>query len=165
VDSERPAHPDGLPPAEEGAELQDAREALAEAEERLQRVAADLANPQRRHQQDVERARRRDRQEFLAGWLELVDNLQRAAAHAGEAPEAALREGLKAIARQAADLLARAGVERMRAAGRPFDPARHEAVATAPGVPKGVVLEEVQPGWVAADGTVLRPARVVVTEG
>jgi molecular chaperone GrpE len=161
--------PTWRPPAEDGApsaggeELADTREALAEAEARLQRVAADLANAQRRHEEHVARARRSDRVAFLAPWLEVIDNLHRAAAHADEAPAGALREGLKAIARQADELLGKAGVRRMDVVGQPFDPRQHEAVATRSGAPRGVVLEELQPGWLADDGAVLRPAQVVVT--
>ena len=142
--------------------MEDAQRALAEAEERLARVAADLANTQRRHDQDVARARRRDRAALLAHWLPVVESLERAAAHAGDAPESSLREGLRAIARQAAEALSRAGVRRIPTTGEAFDPEAHEAVAHVSHGPAGMVVEEAAPGWRDEDGTVLRHARVVV---
>ena len=49
-------------------------------------------------------------------------------------------------------------------AGQPYDPALHEAVATAPapeGQPSGTVIEVYQPGY-RLGASIIRPARVVV---
>ena len=47
------------------------------------------------------------------------------------------------------------------AIGEPFDPARHEAVATEPGSSQNVVVEVFQPGYTQGDAT-LRAAIVKV---
>ena len=61
---------------------------------------------------------------------------------------------------------ARAGVEAFDPAGERFDPAHSEAISTAPattGTEPGTVVETLERGY-RSDGTVLRPARVIVSE-
>ena len=55
------------------------------------------------------------------------------------------------------------GIESFDPAGEPFDPAHHEAMAQQPveGADSGTVVEVYQPGY-RLNGTVIRPARVVV---
>jgi molecular chaperone GrpE len=60
--------------------------------------------------------------------------------------------------------LARARIESFSPAGELFDPALHEAVATAQapeGCSSGTVIEVYQPGY-RLGGNIIRPARVVV---
>ena len=60
--------------------------------------------------------------------------------------------------------LERSGVTTIEPAGEPFDPNLHEALSTRSenGAEPGVVLDVVQKGY-RLEGTVLRPARVVVS--
>ena len=61
--------------------------------------------------------------------------------------------------------LGRVGIESFGAVGDTFDPALHEAVATAPQPPEGAdsgsVVEVYQPGY-RLGASVIRPARVLV---
>ena len=59
---------------------------------------------------------------------------------------------------------ARHDLERIPAAGAPFDPQLHEAVLTEESLdhPPGTIVREIAPGFRAADGRVVRPARVSV---
>ena len=60
--------------------------------------------------------------------------------------------------------LGRAGVESYDPTGEPFDPAFSEVVSTGEGEGEsGIVIETLDRGY-RSDGTVLRPARVVVAE-
>ena len=61
-------------------------------------------------------------------------------------------------------VLERNGVEQFDPAGEPFDPTVHEALSTRgeDGAEPGVVLDVVEKGY-RSNGTVLRPARVVVS--
>jgi molecular chaperone GrpE len=61
-------------------------------------------------------------------------------------------------------VLERNGVEQFDPAGQRFDPSEHEALSTreADGAESGVVLDVVEKGY-RANGTILRPARVVVS--
>jgi molecular chaperone GrpE len=61
-------------------------------------------------------------------------------------------------------VLERNGVVQFDPSGERFDPAEHEALSTRgqDGAEPGVVLDVVEKGY-RANGTVLRPARVVVS--
>ena len=61
-------------------------------------------------------------------------------------------------------VLERNGVEQFDPAGERFDPTEHEALSmrAEDGAEPGVVLDVVEKGY-RANGTVLRPARVVVS--
>ena len=66
---------------------------------------------------------------------------------------------------QLKQLLRRHGIESRESVGQPFDPQRHEAVATRrdPSQPDHIVLETLQPGYNRGDD-VFRPAKVVVND-
>jgi molecular chaperone GrpE len=59
-------------------------------------------------------------------------------------------------------VLERNGVEQFNPAGDRFDPAEHEALSVRDDGEPGLVLDVVEKGY-RANGTVLRPARVVVS--
>jgi len=158
--------------------LAQAEEKAAENWERFLRARADLENYRRRVQRDLHSMVRRGKKELVLRLLDVVDSLERAAAWengsgtpdgarqagAGGAGDAA-RQGMVLIHRQLLKVLADEGVAPMEAVGRPFDPALHEAVATAATdeVPAGTVTAELQKGY-TYEGEVLRPARVLVSQ-
>ena len=59
-------------------------------------------------------------------------------------------------------VLERNGIEQFDPSGDKFDPSEHEALSVRNDGEPGVVLEVVERGY-RANGTVLRPARVVVS--
>jgi molecular chaperone GrpE len=97
----------------------------------------------------------------------VVDNLDRAIDHAtrsGGAELESLLQGVELVRRDLLGALGRHGVSRIEARGKPFDPARHEAMAQVEddAVAPNTVVEELQPGYLLRD-RLLRPARVVVS--
>jgi molecular chaperone GrpE len=136
-------------------------ELLDETEARLRRALADLDNLRKRYDREVARERSEERARVVADWLGVVDDLERALQHAGET-DSSVVEGVRAVHDQALALLARLGFPRFEDVGRPFDPLRHEAMATTPsdGEP-GTVVAAVRPGYGSVD-RILRPAGVVV---
>ncbi|MFJ2032171.1 nucleotide exchange factor GrpE [Streptosporangium sp. NPDC087985] len=137
---------------------------IADLEDRWRRALADTDNLRKRVSRDADRVRAEERARAAAEWLPVLDNLERALEHAGSDPSSII-EGLRAIRDQALDVLARLGFARRDDAGAPFDPARHEAVATLAqeGVPEGTILHVVRPAY--GDGEQqLRPALVVVAK-
>jgi molecular chaperone GrpE len=109
---------------------------------------------------DVERSRRA----LIVSFLEVLDNVDRALAAGADRPEDPLVKGIALVAQQFLSVLEGLGVTRVNPLGDPFDPARHEAVATTPaaaGVPAGRIVGVVRPGYVMGDD-VLRPAMVAV---
>ncbi|MFC5745261.1 nucleotide exchange factor GrpE [Actinomadura rugatobispora] len=142
--------------------LADAHERVAELEDLRRRALADLDNARKRAARDLDRERERERARVATEWLAVLDNLERALAHAGSDAHAVI-DGVRAVRDQAVGLLDRLGYPRRDESGVPFDPSRHAAVGTraGTGAPPGTVVEVVQPGY--GDGErQLRPAMVVV---
>jgi molecular chaperone GrpE len=106
----------------------------------------------------------REKADFIAGLLPVLDNLQRAteAAETGSAPEV-IAEGIRRTASSFENALAAAGVEAVDAVGETFDPELHEAIETAEVNPKdeGKVIAQHTRGYKIGD-RLLRPARVKV---
>jgi molecular chaperone GrpE len=109
---------------------------------------------------DVERGRR----SMLVSFLEVLDNLDRALAAAGEARGAdPVVQGVALVRQQFLATLEGFGVTRVDPTGQPFDPARHEAVTSvaAAGVADGQVVGVIRPGYLIGE-EVLRAAQVAV---
>lgn len=135
---------------------------VAELDDRWRRALADLDNLRKRYGREVGRERFDERARVLRELLPVVDNLDLALAHAG-ADSRALTEGVRAVRDQATAALDRLGFARTGQVGVPFDPARHEAVASVPDpdVEPGTVVQVVRAGYGEGERQ-LRPAAVVV---
>ncbi len=160
--------PDDEQPQPPGEDAEQDPLALLEAERAeylalAQRTQADFDNYRKRTAKDVVAARTRGRAELARELLPVIDNLERALAATGE-QEASLAEGVRLVHSELAGVLERNGVEAIAPAGEVFDPNVHEALSTRAenGAEAGLVLDVVQKGY-RLDGTVLRPARVVVS--
>jgi len=143
------------------AELEAARREARENWDRFLRAVADNENYRRRVERDLVLSIRRGKYEFLRGCLELKDHLELALRAPGD--EGSLRQGLELILRQFEALFEKEGLVPIAAAGVPFDPAVHEAVAVEEdnAVAEPVVREELRRGYRFGE-EVLRPARVKV---
>lgn len=109
---------------------------------------------------DIERSRRA----VLTSFLEVLDNLDRALTAAEGRTGDPFVQGVALVQQQFVSVLDGLGITRINPLGQPFDPTRHEAVATAPtsdGVPDGQIVGVVRPGYLMGDD-VLRPAMVAV---
>ena len=101
--------------------------------------------------------------------IPVLDNLERAISHSESAPGVqgaeGLVEGVKMVAKQLYDVLAKFGVTQVESVGKPFDPNKQQAmmhVETAEYEP-GTVVEEFQKGYFLND-RILRPAMVTVAK-
>jgi molecular chaperone GrpE len=150
-------------PDEEQAEPEPSRadEELARMEDRYKRAVADLDNYRKRVARELEGRLAEGRTAVLRDWLEAVDSVERALR---TEPAGANFAGLRSVLDQMDAILARYGVQRVGAAGEPFDPERHEAVEVrvSDDVPDRTVIDVVRSGF-AIGGRVLRPALVVVS--
>jgi molecular chaperone GrpE len=152
--------------ATEGAAIEAAaasEQRIAELEDLRLRALADMDNMRKKCASQVSRAEAETRARVALQWLPVVDNLERALAHA-QADPGSIVDGVQAIRNQAISVLAQLGYPRRDDdLGAEFDPARHEAIASRedPAVPEGSIVEVVAPAYGEGDRQ-LRPAQVVV---
>lgn len=152
---------DGGPVAQEPDEL------AATAAERdrylalAQRTQADFENYRKRSARETRAAESRGVARTTRELLPALDNLERALGAAAQ--DDPLLKGVRLVHGELAAALARLGVESYSPLGEHFDPAEHEAMAQQPveDAESGTVVEVYQAGY-RLDGSVIRPARVVV---
>lgn len=160
------------PPAEERSEPSEHERELAEVKEKLLRTLADLENMRRRHQRELEDARRYAMTSFARDLLDIADNLRRAvAAVPAEAREESefmknLLTGVEMTERSLLGAFEKHHIKRIEPArGEKFDHGRHQAMFEVPtnDLPAGRVAEVMQDGYVLSD-RLLRPALVGVSK-
>lgn len=139
-------------------------EKLREGEERFLRLRADFDNYRKRTDRDREDLRRSAAAGLLRDLLPVLDNLERALSNRPEGCPEEFHRGLALILQQFEGVLQKVGLEELVAAGKPFDPAFHEActVVATGDVPPNHVLDVIQRGFTLA-GKLVRPARVRVS--
>lgn len=131
--------------------------------DRWMRTAAELENMHKRMAKRIDQVTREERRSILGAFLVAVDSLERALAVEG-ATASSWAEGVAGIHRQMLSILKRFGAEPIEALGNPFDPNKHEAMAVVghEDHPEETVIEVAEVGYELNDGTLLRPAKVVV---
>jgi molecular chaperone GrpE len=140
---------------------------IAELKDKYLRALADSENARKRIRQQSEESIRLQRENLLRDLLPIVDNLERAVAAArGGGNGKSIIEGVEMVLASMMDFLKAQGVTPEESVGRPFDPARHEAVDQIPSDihPPNTVVQESHRGYRLGE-RVLRPARVVVAKG
>jgi molecular chaperone GrpE len=130
----------------------------------LTQAVRDLEATQARVKQGAARVYEETRTDLVVKLLPVLDNLDRTIDAARDASDEALLSGLEMVRNQLEGVLREYGLERYDAAGEPFDPAFHEAVALQPVTdPQSVgrVVKVLAPGYRIGD-RVLRAAKVTV---
>jgi len=166
----QPEPPAGVPEAAEEriraleAELAKAREEAKQGQDRWLRERADLENVKRRAAREKADLAKFASEGVLRDLLPVVDNLERAVAHA-EDPNDPLLSGVKLVLKSLQDVLERYGVTRVKARGALFNPAEHEAVSQVESAvhEPNAVVDEHQAGYRLHD-RLLRPAMVTVAK-
>ncbi|HEX3926946.1 MAG TPA: nucleotide exchange factor GrpE [Gemmatimonadales bacterium] len=169
-----PEDPDGnVPAAEPGFSEQEwgagdsvpaasAARAIADAEDRFLRLAAEYDNYRKRTLREKTEAFDRGAAATVARILDVLDDIDRLATSG--TPAEALQAGFELVQKKLAKDLEAAGLERIDPVGARFDPTEQEAVAVvAPESPAQdhTVKATFQVGY-RFKGTVIRPARVQV---
>jgi molecular chaperone GrpE len=127
------------------------------------RAQADFENYRKRAAKEAAAAGERAKSGLVRELLPIVDNLERALKSADEG-EQHLAEGVRLVHSELVAVLERNGVQQFDPAGERFDPTEHEALSVRDedGAESGLVLDVVEKGY-RANGSILRPARVVVS--
>ena len=162
----------------EGALAEEERSAIAATEDKLRSVQRDLEELKDRHVrklaefENMRKRNDRERREFFRAalasfakeFLPILDNFERAMAHASaEDRRSDFGQGIGLIRRQLAELWSKHGLTEVDTS-LAFDPNIHEAVATetTDEVAPNTILEVLQKGYLVND-RLIRPALVKVS--
>lgn len=137
------------------------KEEIKEKDDRLLRSRAEFDNYRRRTQKEKEELYQMATADCVLSFLEVLDNLERAAEADGDAAE--LKKGVDMILKQFREQLAKIDVKEIEALGTEFDPELHNAVNRIEDENYGenVVCQVFQKGYTMKDKA-LRCAMVVV---
>ncbi len=136
---------------------------LAALKTRVVGLTEDLANVRRHTEISISRARSQERVARLRGLVEVHDAVLRSLEQSPD-PESAWHKGNEVVLSRIRQELLSAGAQPIGNVGDAFDPRVCEAVASAPSphLDPGTVVQVVESGFQLEDGTLVRPARVVV---
>jgi molecular chaperone GrpE len=159
--------------AEPQGEVVSLDEVLAEKDAQLDQLRAELLYQRAELENFKKRTERRygealeyAAEGLLKDLLPVLDNLERASAHAREGGPGgfdALVQGLDHVLVHFREALGRHGVAPVPSEGARFDPAVHDALAQVAGEEDGRVAETHEKGY-TLKGRLLRPAKVTVTK-
>ena len=161
-------------PIEEEAEavVADAeRVAKAEAEvaamrDKYLRLQAEWDNYRKRTAEEAGEMRVRAAEKLMGDLLPVMDDFERAIAHAEANGDAGLLDGVKAISTKLSESLGKHGLETIDPAGEAFDALEHQAVGQVEdaSVPDETVAQVYQKGY-RLGKKVIRPAMVTISTG
>ncbi len=135
--------------------------------DRFVRQTAELDNFKKRVSREREDGIRFANEVLIKDLLPIVDNLERAVAHAsGGGNGKPLVEGVEMVLKGFLDVLSKHGVSQIVALGQSFDPAKHEAMAQldSESHAPNSVIDEHQRGYFYRE-RLLRPALVTIAKG
>jgi len=146
------------------AMLENTRAELAQATDRLLRVAAEFDNFRKRTERERSELVARSQAEIVSRIIDVLDDLERVAHYDANTPTASLLEGVQLVEKKMRTVLQAAGLEAIEALGVVFDPLLMEALAMTPAEDPeedDVVSDIFQAGY-RFRGHLVRPARVRV---
>lgn len=147
--------------------LAEAERELADQKDKFLRLYAEFENFRKRAIRDRQDAEHRGMGAVMKGLLETLDDLSRVAHMTPEGADTkSVLDGVELVEKKLLKSLAGHGLAVVNPVAAPFDPAVHEAITTAPAASADdddTVAQVYQVGYVL-NGTLLRPARVVVKQ-
>ena len=147
------------------------RVAKAEAEaaamrDKYLRLQAEWDNYRKRTAEEAGEMRVRAAEKLMGDLLPVMDDFERAIAHAEANGDAGLLDGVKAISTKLSESLGKHGLETIDPAGEAFDALEHQAVGQVEdaSVPDETVAQVYQKGY-RLGKKVIRPAMVTISTG
>ena len=152
---------------EQNSSSEQLQQQLADANDQVLRIQAEMQNVRRRTERDIENAHKYALDKFSADLLPVVDNLERAlsAIAVDDESQKAVAEGIELTLKSFIDVLARFKIEPIDPAGQPFDADLHQAVSMVPNpdLEPNTEMNVFQKGY-TLNGRLIRPAMVVVSQ-
>ena len=147
---------------ETNGEIEKVNKELEEMTELAKRTMADLQNLKRRQEEERSQVIIMANAALIKACLPVLDNLKRAKEHVPEGAEEWFK-GIEMAITQLEQTFTNAGLEKIEAQGKPFNPDLHEALIQEAGE-KDIVTEELECGYMI--GTrVIRHSKVKVGNG
>jgi len=147
--------------------LEETEEKLKDAERLRLLALADMDNQRKRTAKEMENVRYNTTQDTVFPFLQVFDHFTMAVAAAEKSSSfESMLQGMEIIQKEFDKAFADLDITVIDAAGKPFDPAVHEAVAEehSDTVPSGTVLRQWSRGY-RCGTRLLKPAMVVVSSG
>jgi molecular chaperone GrpE len=144
-------------------EVERLRAELDQLRDHYLRKLAEFDNFRKRTERERDEFQRTAGEKVVRELVPVLDNFERALAHAAESDSESFRPGVDMIARQMWEVLERQGLEVVDPTGKPFEPEFHEAVQRVedPDHDPGTVVWVLAKGYLFG-GRLLRPAMVGV---
>jgi len=132
---------------------------------RLQRLAADYQNYQKRMGREIDQAREFANEMLIKSFLGVLDDMERAldAARENHGEDDPLFKGMQLVHDKACETLGNFGLAAIEVIGQAFDPDKHAAMMQQPTSDQEpmTILSELQKGY-QLKGRTIRPASVIV---
>jgi molecular chaperone GrpE len=158
------APPAGASAPDEAAELEAAKAKAAEYLDHLRRLQADFDNYRKRTIKEQTRAIDAAAEPLVQRLLEVLDDFELALMAAEQKPDFdKFLHGVELVYAKLKESLRAAGLERIEAEGKPFDPEQHEALMQTGGGEGDPVVDDVLRQGYTLKGRVIRPSGVRVT--
>lgn len=148
-------------------QLEDAQAKVAEYWDQIVRAKAEMENIKRRATRDVENARKFSTEKFANDLIPVMDSMEQGIESIKESTEiSAVKEGMEMTTDMLIKSLEKQGMTQVNPVGEKFDPQFHEAMTMVPSedFPADHVIDVFQKGY-ELNGRLIRPARVVVSQG
>jgi molecular chaperone GrpE len=142
-------------------------EQLAEANDRLLRMSAELDNSRKRASRELSDHRKYEGISLMRDIMPVLDNMHRAIDAAEQGHDTShLLEGFTMVSQQLDDVLSRRQCTKIATEGEAFDPHIHEAILQQPSdeFDAGKITMTTQTGFMLHD-RVVRPSQVIVSSG
>ncbi len=134
--------------------------------DRILRISAEFENYKRRSAKEMSDFKKFANETLFKRLLTVVDNLERAISSGKECSDAeSLLKGIKMTHKEIMKFFETFNVKPVKAQGKPFDPAFHQAVSQqeSDDYPDNTVINELQKGYTLHD-RLIRPSMVVVSK-
>ena len=148
-------------------QLEDAQSKVADYWDQIVRAKAEMENIKRRATRDVENARKFSIESFANDLIPVMDSMEQGLSSITETTDiATVKEGMSLTINVMLKTLEKQGMAQVNPVGERFNPQHHEAMTMIPSAdhPADHVMDVFQKGY-ELNGRVIRPARVVVSQG
>jgi|SRR3989344_1348760 len=140
-------------------------EVIEDYENTMKRLQADFENYVKRTQKEKEDYSKVAVARVLVKFVEIMDDLDRTMNILEKSTDAEVKTGIKMVHSRFHKILAEEGIKSFDSRGKKLDPFMHEVIEmVASGSPEGIIVEELQKGYVL-DDKMLRAAKVKVSKG